>query len=328
MSTATRAEYVVRVNHVMDYIERNLGARLTLDELAGVACFSPYHFHRIFAAMVGETLTQFIRRLRLERAAALLVAHPGRPVTTIALDCGFSSSAAFARAFREAFGMSASDWRLAGWAQHAGIVTSGTEDSKIGQSQRKMRGDYDVTPRYRDGIYQQRTWRVTMNDQPALSGHIEVREEPAFTVAYIRHTGAYQGNAELFGRLFGKLMQWAGPRGLLRPDTRIITVYHDNPDLTDDDKLRISVGISVPEDTPVSGEIGAMTIPGGTYAFGRFEIASDEYGAAWDAVFSGWLPESGYQPADGLCYEQYHNDPEQHPEHKMDVSICVPVRPL
>ena len=161
-----------------------------------------------------------------------------------------------------------------------------------------------------------------------FSGQVEVREEPAFTLAYVRHTGPYAGDGALFARLFGQIMQWAGPRGLLGPETRAISVYHDSPELTDPDKLRISVGVSVPDGTKPSGEIGTMTIPGGAYAFARFEVADDEYGAAWDAVFCGWLPESGYQPADGLCYEWYHGSPEEHPEGKAVVDICVPVKPM
>lgn len=108
----------------------------------------------------------------------------------------------------------------------------------------------------------------------------------------------------------------------------MITVYHDDPGVTDADRLRISVGVSVPDDTPVDGEIGRMTLAGGAYAFARFELDVEQYGEAWDAVFSGWLPESGFQPTDGVCYEQYHNDANEHPEHKCDVSICVPVKPL
>ena len=164
--------------------------------------------------------------------------------------------------------------------------------------------------------------------QDRLEAKIEVRDTPPFTVAYVRHTGPYQGDAELFGGLWGTLMKWAGAHGVLGPDTKSVTVYHDDPGVTDPDKLRISVGVSVPEDTEVDGEIGKMTIAGGTYAFARFELAVEQYGDAWDAVFSGWLPESGYQPADGVCYEQYHNNAEEHPEHKCDVSICVPVKPL
>jgi AraC family transcriptional regulator len=161
-----------------------------------------------------------------------------------------------------------------------------------------------------------------------IEARVEVGEVPAFTLAYVRHTGPYEGDTELFGRLFGKIMKWAGPRGLLGPQSRVMAVYHDNPGLTEPDKLRVSVGVSVPDDTPVDGEIGKMVIPGGTWAIAGFELAADEYAAAWDAVFSGWLPDSGYQPTDGVCYEQYLNDPEQHPEHKCAVNICVPVKPL
>lgn len=161
-----------------------------------------------------------------------------------------------------------------------------------------------------------------------FGAQVDVREEPEFTLAYVRHTGPYAGDGELFARLFGTVAQWAGPRGLLGPETRAISVYHDSPSLTEAEKLRISVGFSVPPDTPVAGEIGKMTIAGGTYAFARFELADDEYGRAWDAVFCGWLPESGYQPADGLCYEWYHGSPEEHPQGKAVVDICVPVKPL
>lgn len=167
-----------------------------------------------------------------------------------------------------------------------------------------------------------------MTQHAKLEAQVEVREEPAFTIAYVRHAGPYQGDAELFGSLFGRLMKWASPRGVVGPETKMVTIYHDDPGVTDADKLRISVGVSVPQSTKVDGEVGKMTLAGGTYAFAKFELDVEQYGEAWDAVFSGWLPESGYQPADGVCYEQYHNDANEHPEHKCIVSICVPVKPL
>jgi AraC family transcriptional regulator len=106
-----RQEYTARVNRVIDYIEANISQDLSLKELADVAHFSPYHFHRIFRAMVGETLNDFIQRVRIERAASKLVQNPGQTVTEIAFECGFSGSSAFAREFRNVFGMSASSWR-------------------------------------------------------------------------------------------------------------------------------------------------------------------------------------------------------------------------
>jgi AraC family transcriptional regulator len=68
-SPDTRAEYLARIHRVTDYIERHLEERLTLERLAAVANFSPFHFHRVFTACVGESLYRFIHRLRLEKAA-------------------------------------------------------------------------------------------------------------------------------------------------------------------------------------------------------------------------------------------------------------------
>ena len=96
-----RQEYISRINRVIDYIEANIDKDLSLTSLAKIANFSPFHFHRIFRAMVGETLNGFILRIRLEKAAARLLDHPKESITEIAFDCGFSGSATFARAFRE-----------------------------------------------------------------------------------------------------------------------------------------------------------------------------------------------------------------------------------
>lgn len=148
-------------------------------------------------------------------------------------------------------------------------------------------------------------------------------------VAYVRHVGPYAGDSELFGRLIGTLMKWAGPRGLMNPpDTQMLMVYHDNPEITDESKLRTSVCITVPEKTPVDGDIGAMEIPGGRYAIAHFEIDAEQFGEAWQYVYGQWLPDSGYQPDDRLCFERCLNDPGQHPEGKHEVDICVPVKPM
>jgi AraC family transcriptional regulator len=110
-SEFTRREYAARMNRVVDYIQGHLADSLDLEQLAGVACFSPFHFHRLFRAWTGETLQAFVHRLRLERAAQLLVFNRVRSISDIALECGFSSSSVFARAFKTGFGVSAGEWR-------------------------------------------------------------------------------------------------------------------------------------------------------------------------------------------------------------------------
>ena len=106
-----REEYTARINLVIDYIEKNIDKDLSLQEIAKVSQFSPFHFHRIFSAMMQETLNDFIQRLRIEKAASKLLQNPRQSITEVALECGFSGSSAFAKAFKEAFRMSATTWR-------------------------------------------------------------------------------------------------------------------------------------------------------------------------------------------------------------------------
>ena len=82
-----------------------------------------------------------------------------------------------------------------------------------------------------------------MNEKKELK--VEVKDIASMHVAYIRHIGPYKGDTALFARLFGQLMKWAGPRGLLKfPETKVMAVYHDNPDITDESKLRTSACIT------------------------------------------------------------------------------------
>jgi AraC family transcriptional regulator len=168
-----------------------------------------------------------------------------------------------------------------------------------------------------------------MKNGQKLKTEIEVKDIPEMHVAYVRHIGPYAKDEKLFERLMNKLCAWAGPRGLLeRPDARILAVYHDNPDITDEKNLRTDMCITVPPDTRVDGEIGKSVIPGGKYAVAHFELNSDQYGDAWSTIYGGWLPESGYQPDDRPGFELYLNNPEDHPEHKCVVDIYVAVKPF
>jgi len=315
-----RLEYTARINRVMDYIQVHLDEEMKLEKLARVADFSAFHFHRIFRSCTGEPIFQFIQRLRLEKAAAQLRANPATPITEIALDCGFSGSAPFARAFREAFGTTASHWRRQRCSK-MGII-----DRNAGQLDGNSGQDCLITLHYneKNQIY----WRLQMKNEK-MNARVEVQDLPEMPVAYVRHTGPYKNDAELFRDLFTRLMTWAGPRNLLNfPTTQILAVYHDDPGITEESKLRVSCCITVPASTKAEGDIGRMAIPAGKYAMARFELAVGEYEEAWNAVFRDWLPESGWQCDDRPCFELYHNNCEEHPEKKSIVDICVPVKPM
>ena len=110
MKQATLNDYKQRLLRVLVHVQRHLDDPLDLDVLAGLACFSPFHFHRIFKGMIGESVMEYVRRLRLERAATQLKLG-SRPVTRIALDAGYETHEAFTRSFKALFGLSPSRFR-------------------------------------------------------------------------------------------------------------------------------------------------------------------------------------------------------------------------
>ena len=325
-AASQRAEYLARVHRVVDYIEHHLGESLSLHALAAVANFSPYHFHRVFTACTGETLYQFILRLRLERAASKAAQQPHLSLTAIALDCGFGSSAAFSRAFRAAYGRSATEWRREVSKKREALRKDGEERPE------SVLYTASCDPAAPAGLAEGGRHVMsydTTRKKAAASVRIETLKPT--TIGYVRHTGPYAGNEALFGRLFGQLCAWAGPRGLLGPGARFLTVYHDNPEITDEDKLRISVAVTVPPSTAAGdgpGGVGVMELEGGQYAVASYELDPSEYGAAWNWVMAEWLPSSGFQPDDRHCFELMLNDPATHPEHKHVIEIWEPVRPL
>jgi len=304
-------EYLFRINRVMDYIERNLCNAFTLEELASVANFSKYHFNRIFRALVGETPFQFITRIRLEKAGTMLLMSPNETITNIAFACGFTDIAIFSRNFKGHFGKSASQYRK-----------EKNECSNMRQLLRNQKQTDAGVSSYFCHTTNQIKWRSSME----LNKSIEVREMPAMNLAYIRHTGPYQGNSKLFEELWNRLFTWAGPRGLIGgPDFKSLIIYHDDPNITAEDKLRLSVCITVPVNTKVDGEVGHMELTKGNYVVARFEVDATQFGEAWGWLYGEWFPKSGYQPDDKPCFEMY---PEEPRDGKFIVDICVPVKPL
>jgi len=308
---STRREYAARMNRVVDYIQGHLADPLDLERLASVACFSPFHFHRIFRAWMGETLQTFVHRLRLERAAQSLVFDRLKSISEIALECGFSSPSAFARAFKDAFGATAGEWRKRKIRQPDRKPWKAGEGAGLGFS--------ELT-----GLLA-RNEETPMTDLPF---EVQVRHLAPTTIAYLRHVGPYKGDTALFRRLFGKLFAWAGPRGLMGPDLSYLSLCQDNPNLTPAAKQRLEVALVVPAGTAPSGEIGVKTMDGGLYATARVLVKIEDYAAQWDALVADWLPESGYQPDHRPAIEFYLNNPDQDPEGRYHVEICLPVRPL
>ena len=109
----TRNDYHRRIALVIDYIHDHLDSDLSLDVLSKVACFSCYHWHRIYHSISGETVARTIRRLRLQRAANALI-HTNISITRIARKAGYDNTDSFTRKFSEDFDLPPSAYRKRG----------------------------------------------------------------------------------------------------------------------------------------------------------------------------------------------------------------------
>lgn len=299
-------EYLGRINRVLDYVEANLDKELSLVILSEVALFSPFHFHRIFYAFMGETISDFVKRKRVEKAASLLISNSDEPISSVAYYCGFNSVSVFCRNFKAHYGISA----------QAFIKKHLSQNSKNSQLESKNNQFSPSGVNYICNVESLKN--IIMNKK------IEIKEMPAMNLVYCRHMGDFAR----IGEAYGRLMQWAGPRGLLNnPNFKTVTVYHDDPNVTKIENVRQSACITVDGTVKTEGEFGNLTIPAGKFVVGSFEINDTEFTESWNSVCV-WLSESGYQPDDRNAYELYYNNHEEHPEKKFILDICIPVKPL
>lgn len=318
MNTA-HAEYTARLNRVIDYIHANIETPLPLETLAEVAGFSPFHFHRLFKTLTGETLNDYVQRARLEKAANLLVGRPNDTILAVGVACGFSGAAVFSRAFRTRFGLSPSEYRAQMLAEHR---KNRKEERNPGK---------EIAPL---AAYNEKHAIRTL-ERSVSQMNVEVKSLPTNHVAYIRHISGYSKGEfnSAINKAFQRVCAWAGARDLFRPDTVTIGIPYDNPDITPNDRCRYDACVTVPEgvQSEPGSEVGIQDIPGGKYAVCRISVSTQEthkIGEAVDALYGEWLPESGYQADDKPALEIYYNNPDKQPGTWITMDYCLPVKPM
>ena len=294
---STERDYAQRILRVLLHIQQHLDEPLTLDELAELAHFSRFHFHRVFRGMVGEPVKEHVRRLRLERAARQLESV-NEQVLQIALRAGYESHEAFTRAFRARFGVSPTEFREGrreARAPKSGVVFAGPGEEL--------------------------NFEALHEEANAMDARIESRD--ALRVAFIRHTGPY----EEVGGTWGQLCAFAGPRGLLGPSTVMFGASYDDPEVTPADKIRYDACIVVPDSVEAEGSVGVQEIRGGDYAVTTLRGPYSGLAGIYATLLGQWLPAQGREPdPDAPCLEFYKNDPNETPPEQLETEVCVPLR--
>ena len=107
----TKKDHIERVNEVLFYIHGDIEKNFGVEELSALVAMSPFHFNRIFKELTNESLHAYIKRVKLEHAANLLLFNPAATISHIMHEVGFISNASFSQAFKENFGVTPTKWR-------------------------------------------------------------------------------------------------------------------------------------------------------------------------------------------------------------------------
>ncbi len=261
--------YKERVDRVIDFIGKHLDEGLELDELCRIACFSKYHFHRLFTAYAGLPLMGYIKWLRLKRAAHQLIVHKHDPIINIALDAGFESHESFSRAFKQVCGQSPSEFRRKARWENFGNPTQALQ----------IKGEKIMT--------------------------ITIKELPAKRVAVMEH----HGDPMRLSDTLDKLITWAKAQPInLKPKPGEAFGYgYVDPKEVPAEEFRFDLAITVPQTLKLDGEVIEKHLPAGRYAVTMHKGSRDTIGDTIYSIYRDWLPQSGEELGDLPCIFCYYN---------------------
>lgn len=291
--------YIQRINAVIGYVREHLNDDLPLEALARVAGFSPFHFHRVFKSITGETVNEIVMRLRLERAVALLRSTPKLSITDAVFECGFKSVAVFSRAFKKHYSLNASQWDR----------QRPLKNSKNGQV-------LEGFPRYT---------LENLSDFAELNEFdVQIRSLPEQRLAYIRVYDSYSKFSNVT-EAYHRLIAWYCERGGQLESTTLYGMSQDDPDITPLRLCRFDWCLTVPAHWQADGEVSIQTFPGCQVAVIRgVGDVMQEY-KALQYLFRYWLPRTRYQPANLPGMEIYLQRPDELGWETFDIDCAIPV---
>jgi len=295
-TTQANSEYGQRIDRVIDYLRRNLHRPVKLAELANVACFSEFHFHRIFRAVSGETLNNFTIRLRLEKAARLL-RYSEQSLTDIALDCGFSSLATFSRAFRSVYDTSPSQFRKNGEIKNSKICKE---------------------------LFPEDEYGLAMGaEEKKAAFPVRLIDIPERQVAYIRVTNAFE-----LGRVIAALktvIEWAKCQDIFSQGT-LFGMTVDDPHVTPKHLYRYEVCLASSLPFECMPGMSKLKMPAMRYAV--IEVSGDihKVATAWDYLYRDWLVNSAYEPEHAPALEVFLDKERAMDWSHFELELCLPLR--
>lgn len=301
-------EYKIRVNKVMDYITDNIGEEMTLEEMAKIAYFSKFHFHKIFKGVTGETVADFIKRTRLEKSVDLLLATK-HSIIEIAYCLGFSSPAVFSREFKKYYNTTPLKFR----------------NCAKNNSKNCKEIDYEIMYNKLREIGINKNKLDIPNEIILKPMEVTIEKIEDIRVLYIRFIGNYNNSVEMH-KIWDRLIKSAEQSGALDEKSKGIGIIYDNPHISPKDKCRYDacVTIDAGRDTSnIRDKLSEKTIAGGEYAVFHFMGGDSEIHHAFNWIYGVWLAESRFELDDKPAFMVYERYVESGAEHKAKIYIAL-----
>lgn len=269
MIFTSNEKYEQAILSTLLHIQTHLEADLNLDVLAERVGFSAYHFHRIFREAIGEPVKEYVRRLRIEKAAYRLKISE-ETILRLALDAGFKTHESFTRAFQRQLGTTPNEYR----------------DNFLKASHARKK---QLQPRYFADFNMKDESGLLLNS--STSRQVRLEHVRPIIIAFVRHIGPYDKLLEKdspMSLLWHELFEWGNANKLINADSLLIGIPQDDPSITPPEKQRFDVCVQIPEFRNPSGHIGCQIIPAGVFGVGRhygsFDNLAETYMHIYDSL--------------------------------------------
>lgn len=279
---STREEYRRKINVAVEYINTHLDQEIRLDTLADISCLSPYHFHRILKAFLGEPIGAFIVRKRVETAARLLL-YSDMSIGEIAVRVGYEEHSSFSKTFKHYYGISPNEYRNnqkfvtmqpQNYCNNLTLEESIVERDKTKLISYRLQGDY--------------------------------------------RTGDY-------AKAWNEIMAFAAKNNLFGPATEYLTIYRDDPCVTEAALQRADVSMVINRDVQPTGNLTLDELAGGRYLVYLYKGPYTRLGEVYDTIYGKYVPDGGYRLDSRPMFEQYLNNPETTTPEELLTRIFVPI---
>lgn len=305
--SVTTRKYRQSLLPVLVHIEEHLDEPLPLDQLAALAGFSPYHFHRVFQHVTGEAPKEYLRRLRLERAVYRLKVSPDN-VLQIALAAGFKTHETFTRAFARQFDIHPSQFRQ--------VLRTYRECADEILAQQVYEGFTSETPL---------TLRFNLQKE-ALS----VERMPAQHLIFIRYKGyeSLLSEAQTFLDLWTPLFEFAERQGLGYSRETLIGITHDDPYVSREDHIRFDACLPVSAPVAASHPVGCRLLQPGLCVARRHSGGMEEIARTFAYIGVEWLPGKDFCLRAAAPFEVYTCSQVNGRLERLYTDAYVPLEPI